>query len=295
MQYDLPVWRPPSEARSFILQVTLGCSHNRCTFCHMYLGKRFRVRPLADIARDVKDMARRAPDVRRVFLADGDPLAAGAGFICQVAGLVREAFPRLERLSAYCAPQNLLRKRPEALRAIREAGVSLLYFGVETGDPETLAAVDKGVTADELVAAADRAHAAGFELSCTVLLGLAGPAASQRHAAATAAVISRIDPAFVGALSIMVPEQDQVEYPLRRGVETAPWLAMQPMELVRELRTLVAGLECTRAMFRSNHASNYLPLGGTLPGDRPKMLAVLDRVIAAGREDVLRPEWMRGL
>lgn len=296
MRYDLPLWRPPSEARSLILQATLGCSHNRCRFCHMYVSKRFRVRPFADLAADIAAARRVYPTARKVFLADGDALAAGAPHLVRAAEALFEAFPRLERVATYATPQNLLRKAPEQLRSIREAGISLLYFGVESGDDAVLSAVDKGATADEIAAAAHKAHEAGFALSCTVLLGLAGRAGSERHAAATGALLSRIDPAYASALSIMVPEEPHTPEATLRAVDPdSPWREMTPLELVAELRTLVAHLECTDTVFRSNHASNFLPIGGHLPEDRGAMLGLIDAVLESGREDLLRPSWLRGL
>jgi radical SAM superfamily enzyme YgiQ (UPF0313 family) len=272
MQYDLPLWRPPSEARSLIIQATLGCSHNKCAFCHMYVGKRFRVRPWKELSADIDFAARRYPSSRRVFLADGDPLAVGAPRLVQIAEKLWRSFPKLQRIS------------------------TLLYFGVESGDPVVLERVSKGATPDEIAAAADKAHAAGFKLSCTVLLGLAGREGSQRHARETARLISRIDPAYASALSIMIPEADENrDYELRTVPADTPWRELEPLELVAELRELVAGLECTDTVFRSNHASNYLPLGGHLPDEKHELLALVDQVLATSREDLLRPEWMRGL
>lgn len=296
MSYDLPLWRPPSEARSFILQVTLGCSHNGCTFCHMYVAKRFRVRPFEEVSHDIEEAAGYARNVRRVFLADGDPLAVGAPHLERVCGELWKAFPGLERISTYATPQNLLRKSPEHLRRIREAGLSLLYFGVESGDDEVLRTVNKGATADEIALAAHRAHQAGFELSCTVLLGLAGRAGSARHGEATGRLLSRIGPAYASALSIMVPEEPHTPEALLREVPCdTPWREMEPLELVAELRTLVEHLNVKDTTFRSNHASNYLPIGGHLPEDREEMLGLIDAVLSTGREDLLRPAWLRGL
>jgi len=296
MHYDLPLWRPPSEGRSLILQATLGCSHNRCSFCHMYVGKKFRVRRWKDLSADIDLAARRYPNSRRVFLADGDPLAVGAPRLVQIAETLWDRFPKLERISTYATPQNLLRKSPDHLRRIRDAGLELLYLGVESGDPEVLERVSKGATPDQIVVAADKAHAAGFKLSCTVLLGLAGREGSVRHARETAKLLSRIDPAYASALSIMIPEADEHrDYELRTVPEDTPWREMEPLELVAELRELVAGLECTDTTFRSNHASNYLPLGGHLPEEKAELLALVDGVLGASREDLLRPEWMRGL
>jgi radical SAM superfamily enzyme YgiQ (UPF0313 family) len=296
MQYDLPLWRPPSEARSLILQASLGCSHNKCTYCHMYVSKRFRVRPWKELSADIDFAARQYPRSRRVFLADGDPLAIGAPRLVQIAEKLWKSLPRLQRISTYATPQNIRRKSLKQLRRIRDAGLELLYFGVESGDPVVLERVNKGATPDEIIAAADKAHEAGFKLSCTVLLGLAGREHSGRHARETAKLLSRIDPAYASALSIMIPEADEHrDYELRSVPEDTPWREMEPMELVAELRELVAGLECTDTVFRANHASNHLPLGGHLPDEKDALLALVDEVLGASRKDLLRPEWMRGL
>lgn len=296
MQYDLPLWRPPSEGRSLILQVTHGCSHNQCTFCHMYVGKRFRVRRLEEVLRDVEEVAASYPRTRRVFLADGDPLSVGAPYLRRLCEKLWERFPRLERIATYATPQNLLRKSSQALRTIRDAGLSLLYMGVESGDPEVLHAVHKGTGPEQILEASQRAHAAGFQLSCTVLLGLAGRAGSHQHARATGALLTRIDPAYASALSIMVPEAaDHPDTPLRHVDAQSPWLEMTPLELVRELRELLETFRPTDTVFRSNHASNYLPIGGHLPEDREALLTVVDTVLEEGRTDLLRPEGLRAL
>ncbi len=262
----------------------------------MYVGKRFRVRPWDDLLADMDSAARRHPHTRKVFLADGDPMALGASRLVDIATELRQRLPALERISTYATPQNLLRKSPRQLRRIREAGLELLYFGVESGDPQVLRRVQKGATPDQIVKAAGRAHEAGFRLSCTVLLGLAGREGSLRHARQTAELLSRIDPAFASALSIMIPEPDEGrDYPLREVPVDTPWREMRPLELVAELRELVAGLECTDTVFRSNHASNYLPIGGRLPREKGAMLALMDQVLDSASEDLLRPEWMRGL
>jgi len=262
----------------------------------MYVGKRFRVRPWEELSADIDFAVRQYPRSRRVFLADGDPMAMGAPRLVQIAETLWQRLPRLERISSYATPQNIRRKSPVQLRRIRDAGLELLYFGVESGDPEVLERVNKGATPDEIVAAADKAHEAGFKLSCTVLLGLAGRQGSERHARETAKLLSRIDPAYASALSIMIPEADEYrDYELRCVPENTPWRELEPLELVAELRELVAGLCCTDTTFRANHASNHLPLGGHLPDEKDELLALVDGVLGASRKDLLRPEWMRGL
>ena len=293
MIYDQPLYRPPSEADSLIFQVTLGCSSDTCLFCLMYKGKQFRVRSLEAITRDVREMSLAEPYARRVFLADGDALVMKTGTLLKVLALLRASFPRLERITSYASPKNLLIKSVDELTRIREAGLDLIYFGVESGDPQTLALVDKGATPDEMVEGCARAHEAGMSISVTVLLGLAGREGTARHVAGTVDVLNRIKPAYASALTLMMPFMDDYRRMMReRG---GAWTPLNAVESLKEIRGIVAGLELTGCTFRTNHASNYLPLKGTLSEDRKKLLTILDTAIAHPTTYPLRPEWSRGL
>lgn len=289
MRYDEPLFRPPSEAESFILQATLGCSWNACIYCAMYRAKAFQVRPLADVLRDIERARPWAEDTRHVFVADGDPLAMGLDHWLPILAALRETFPRLRRVSTYATARNLLAKSPEELRQLREAGLSLLYIGPESGDDATLHAIAKGATAAEHVEAARRARAADMELSLIFLLGAGGTARSEVHARASGRLAGAMDPRYLSALTVtLVPGT-----PLARLAEAGRFELPSVEGLLRELHWFLEEAHPTQAIFRSNHASNYLPIGGRLPRDREALLATLDAALAG--QVPLRPEWMRGL
>ena len=290
MRYYGAVIRPPSEASSLIVQVTYGCSNNSCDFCCTYLDKPFAVRPFDEVAEDVTGL----PDgirqrVRRVFLADGDALALSRRRLEEILALLRRELPALERVSCYANAQNLLKKSPADLAAIRRAGLELLYLGLESGDDVTLADIHKGVTAAQQVEACRKALAAGFELSITAILGLAGSERSLVHARATGEALSAIDPHYIGVLSLMVEPGTRLEARVRSGDFVVP----DPLTMLRELREMIAATDVTDALFRSNHASNYLPVGGRLPHDKQAMVAALDEVLAAPDRARLKPEEWR--
>jgi radical SAM superfamily enzyme YgiQ (UPF0313 family) len=291
-RYEGGVYRPPSEAESLILQVMYGCSYNECTFCGMYLDKRFRVRPFAEIEEDVKSLSPRVkPLVRKVFLADGDALALPAKSMLRILDLLKAELPRLERVSSYANAHSLLRRSDEELRALREHGLDLLYVGLESGDDETLARVHKGVTVAQIIAACHKAKRAGFALSLTAILGLGGEERSLEHARATGRAFSAIDPDYIAMLSLMLVPGTPLAEAAARGEFVVPG----PDAILRELREIIAATDVTDAVFRTTHASNYLALEGTLPEDKEALLAALDRILALGSSAPLRPDWSRRL
>ena len=290
MRYRGAVIRPPSEASSLIVQVTYGCSNASCDFCSTYLDKPFAVRPPDEVTDDITGL----PDsikqrVRRVFLADGDALALSRGRLTDILSLLRAELPALERVSSYANAQNLLKKSPEDLHAIREAGLELLYLGLESGDDATLAAIHKGVTVAQQIEGCAKASAAGFGLSVTAILGLAGRERSALHAEATGVALSAIDPEYIGVLSLMVEPGTRTEALVRSGEFVVP----DALTMLAELRGMIAATTVSDAVFRSNHASNYLPVGGRLPHDKEAMLAALDGVLAAPERARLKPEQWR--
>ena len=292
MRYRGAVIRPPSEASSLIVQVTYGCSNASCDFCSTYLDKPFAVRPPDEVTDDITGL----PDsikqrVRRVFLADGDALALSRGRLTDILSLLRAELPALERVSSYANAQNLLKKSPDDLRAIREAGLELLYLGLESGDDATLAAIHKGVTVAQQIEGCAKASAAGFGLSVTAILGLAGRERSALHAEATGVALSAIDPEYIGVLSLMVEPGTRTEARVRSGEFVVP----DALTMLAELRGMIAATTVSDAVFRSNHASNYLPVGGRLPHDKEAMLAALDGVLAAPERARLKPEEWRPL
>jgi radical SAM superfamily enzyme YgiQ (UPF0313 family) len=292
IHYDEPLIRPPSEARSLILQATLGCSHNRCAFCVTYQGKAFRPRPAAELAREIDWAGRHLPHTRRVFLADGDALALGTDRLLEILDRLRRALPGLGRVSAYATPLNLRHKSVAELERLRRAGLTLLYTGIESGDAEILDRIDKGVAPEEMAALCARAAAAGMKLSATVVLGLGGPRLSRRHALATAALVDRVKPRYLSALTLMLPPR---EPSYARAFGDPAWRLLEPVEMVRELRLLVASITAGGIIFRANHASNHLALAGTLPKDRKGMLARIDSALADEEGPGFRPDWLRGL
>ena len=290
LAYDYPLYRPPSEARSMIFQVTLGCSFNECSFCDMYRSKEYGERPWGQVKSEIDAMARAFPATRRVFLADGDALNLDSENMVRILRHLRSSFARLERVSCYAMPMNLLKKTPGELARIREAGLDMLYVGVESGADEVLRKVTKGALAATIVRACAKARGAGYALSCMVILGLGGKKYSGQHVRGTAEVLSAVKPDYVGALTLYMENGTKDEFLQKYGGQ---FERISDEEAVGELEGLVAGIETDRdIVFRSNHGSNAYTVGGTLPRDRG---AMLER-IAWMREhpEAVRPQGLRG-
>lgn len=296
IQYEGTLYRPPSEANSLILQATIGCSYNRCTFCAMYRDKRFRVRPMAELAEEIEAVAASvgrgaSGEVTKVFLADGDALVAKSRFLEELLDRLNVAFPNLRRISCYASPQSLQVRKPEELVRLREAGLTQLYLGVESGSDAVLERLDKGVDAEEMIRVAAKAAAAGMKLSTMVLLGAGNRAGSHEHALASARVINAIQPRFASVL-VMTPVEGT---PLMDSAERGEVDDLSPIELAQELRTFLAATDLRGTIFRSNHASNYLALKGTLPKDRDALVGVLDEVLADPSRAAFVPDSLRAL
>ena len=290
MRYVEPLFRPPSEAESFILQATLGCSWNHCTYCAMYRDKAYQVRDLAEILADIPGPGSPwAEEVRHVFVADGDPLGMELGHWEPILRALQAAFPRLRRVSTYATARNVLEKTPEQLRTLRELGLSLLYIGPESGDDLTLKRLAKGSDAAEHREAASRARAAGMELSVIFLLGAGGTERSEEHARASGRLASAMDPRFLSTLTLTVVPGT----PIAQVADQGSFVLPDVPGLLQELAWFVEETHLSNGIFRSNHASNYLPIGGRLPGEREAILASI-RAAQEGQTP-LRPEWMRGL
>jgi radical SAM superfamily enzyme YgiQ (UPF0313 family) len=290
MKYEGIVIRPPSEAGSLILQVTIGCSHNRCTFCPTYKGKRFRIRSLEEIRSDLAD-ARRYRGVRRVFLADGDALIVPQRMLVPIIEEVNTTFDGIERIGVYGNAKSILRKSPEELQELRGHGLGIVYLGLESGDPDVLAEIRKGAGVDAMVEAARRVKEAGILLSVTVLVGIAGTGGSLVHARRTGEVLSRMDPDYIGALTVMIVPGTELADRADKGDFVLP----DTWGLLEELGAILAHTDVTDCLFTSNHASNYLPLRITLPDEKEDALAIIEHVLAENRVDLLRPEHLRGL
>lgn len=285
------IYRPPSEADSLLLQVTLGCSHNRCAFCGMYRKKQFRPKPWEQVRVDIEE-ARQMGDVfGRVFLCDGDALILSTHRLLRILAEIREALPWVERVGTYGDTRSVGRKSVAELEQLREAGLGIVYHGMESGDDEVLESIDKGGTRADCIDTARRLREAGIVHSVIVLLGIGGKRLSEQHARATATALTEMDPPYVGALTTTVIPGTPLDDMQRRGTFELP----DKFRMLEELRTIVAESSLTACRFSSNHASNYLPVRCTLPGHKPAVLEVLDRVLALRDERMLKPEILRAL
>ncbi len=294
MRYEGDIYRPPGEWKSYLLQCTVGCSNNTCTFCAMYKAKRYHVRPLADVLEDIR-MAQSTfyRDTETVFLCDGDAIDLPAEYLFAVLDALYKAFPRLRRVTTYAGPLSTLRKSPQELRAIRQAGLQRAYLGVETGDDALLRHVKKGVGAEDMLRAGRALVEAGFDLWAIVITGLEGGGreALERNAALTAKMVNEMEPKHLSSMTLMPVEGTPLYEEVRRGE-----LRLQtPFESLLEVRELVRRIELTGLHYTSNHASNYLPVKGTLREDRDRILRQIDEVLAARDPSLLRDDMDRRL
>lgn len=291
MRYYGNVVRPPSEAWSYILQITYGCSHNKCTFCSTYLDKPFQVRPAQEVLEDIEMARSTIPHTRRVFLADGNALVLSNRQLVPILDALDKAFPNLDRVSIYANAQDILRKSEEELATLYSKKLSMVYMGLESGDEKILRRVKKGATAAEMIEAVKKAQAVDFQMSVIGILGLGERERSREHAIATGQAVSAMDPAYFSLLTLMVVPGTE----LHRQYQASEFVLIEPLEMLAEMRVMIQHMEgLTRCAFRTNHASNYLPLAGTLPQDKERLLATLDHALAQG-ESVLRPEYLRAL
>lgn len=289
MRYEGDIYRPPGEWKSYLLQTTIGCSNNTCTFCGMYLDKKFHIRPMADILEDIRMAKAYYGDVERVFLCDGDAIIMRTEELLTILEALHRAFPSLQRVTTYAGPRSTLAKTPEELRTLREAGLTRAYLGVETGCDALLKQVKKGVDAAQMLEAGVRLREAGMDLWVMVILGLAGTGEpSRRHMLDTAAMMNEMKPRHLSALTLTLDPGTE----LYRDYRAGRFHPITPRESLLEARLLLENLTVDPLHFTCNHASNYLPLKGGLPEDRDRFLAMLDRALAGEQE--LRPEWSRG-
>ena len=290
MRYEGTVYRPPSEANSLLIQATMGCSWNHCTYCAMYRDKQFRIRPLAETLEDIAAAGHSYGEgVRKVFVMDGDALAMDLDQWEPILRALSDTFPNLRRVSCYTTALNLLAKSHQELERLRTLGLELLYIGPESGDDVTLKSIAKGASSADHVEAASKAHRAGMKQSVIFLLGAGGAKRSVEHATASARLATAMDPEFLSVLTLTIIESTPIHKLAERNRFEMPTVE----SLMRELRIIVAEANPTDAIFRSNHASNYLPIGGRLPRDRESILALIDTALSG---DVpLRAESSRGL
>ena len=288
MRYEGNVFRPPSEAYSLIVQVTIGCAHNLCTFCSMYKDKTFRVRDIQEVLEDL-DMARRTyRRVERIFLADGDAMVLSNEKLLVILERIRKNFPECQRVGIYASPQDILRKSHEELVELRENGIGIAYMGGESGSAEILKAIRKGVSPQQMEEACQKINGAGIESSVTFISGLGGKDRWREHATETGKLITKMQPSYVGLLTLMVEPMAPLYQDIRKG----SFELLSPEEVLVETAEMIRNINLTRpCVFRSNHASNYLSLKGTLPKDKENLLAVLSR--AMKHTEMLKDERFR--
>ncbi len=310
MGFERPdIIRPPSEWKSYFLPLTSGCSNNTCTFCNYY-GSKLQVREVEDVEKEIDALAMyvrhgvRVPgipdivyllargwDGKRVFLQDGDALVYPYARLTKVLEHLNEIFPQLERVSAYATAQDILRLSQDELAELRRLKLDIFYLGVESGDEEVLQNIAKGVNYDQMVTACRKAKVAGIALSVSVILGLGGVEGSQRHALATARILTDIDPEYAGALTLtLVPGT-----PLYEQVQQGSFNPISPLQSLEELEVIVENASFTDCFFSSMHASNYFSVRGKLPQDKEGMLEELRYIVARKDPSLLRPEFLRGL
>lgn len=289
MRYEGTIFRPPNERRSYLLQVTIGCSHNACTFCGMYKDKRFKIRPLSEIMEDIAMAKQAYGTLRRVFLCDGDAIAIPTADLLEILQRLKKTFPEIEKISTYAGPKSTLSKSVEDLRLLHENGLATAYLGVESGDDQVLRETCKGVDAAQMLEAGQRLKNAGMSLFAMVLIGLAGEERSMGHAVATAEMINRMRPDRLAALTYMpVPGTK-----LYRDIEQGRFRVLNETGCLTETREMIRHIELENLFFASDHASNYVPVKGILSRDKENIIGLLDDAIAGNVAG--RSQWQRGL
>ncbi|VFM98797.1 MAG: Radical SAM superfamily protein [Candidatus Kentron sp. G] len=292
--YDMPLYRPPSEAYSLIFQVTLGCSFNQCAFCSMYRTKPFGIRPIGEVLGEIRETARVYPDTRRIFLADGDALACPTGHLEGILNALYGSFPKLTRVTCYALPGNLLRKSVEELARLRERGLTMIYYGIESGSKEILRRITKGATPRSMITGLEKAREAKLKVSATVVLGLGGRSRWREHIDGTVALVNQVPLNYLSTLQVYLEPVVQKEFPEKFARLGGRYEPQDDMGILAEQARFVAGVNPpSPVIFRANHASNALPLKGILPRDRDKLLAMLGA--ASEGEVALRPLSWRGL
>jgi radical SAM superfamily enzyme YgiQ (UPF0313 family) len=289
MHYEGNMIRPPSEANSILLQATVGCSHNKCTFCGAYRDVRFKIKKDDIIMEDIAFAARYCKNQTRVFICDGDALIIPQKRLLNILVSVEQQLPWVTRVGTYANTKGLDRKTPEELKELKNRGLGIIYMGLESGDDQTLKQIRKGADSQRMIAMGKKVGAAGIKLSVTVLLGLGGKERSIIHARETGRVLSAMDPEYVGALSLMLVPGT----PMHRDYQAGGFTLLKPDEMLRELKEMITHTDLTHGRFHANHASNYLPIRATLPFDKEKTLHLIDRALAG--QVALRPDRLRAL
>lgn len=288
MEYEGMVYRPPSEAYSLIIQVTIGCSQNDCIFCNMYKEKRFRLRPLQDVLADFREARAYYSSIGKIFLADGDALICKNEYLNEILNYIREEIPECRQVTCYASPRSVMIKKEEELRELKAHGLDMVYMGLESGNAQVLEFMKKGATPQEMIQSAGKIKQAGIRLSVTAISGLGGTKLWREHAVDTGKVLSAMKPDYVGLLTLMV----EPGLPLEEKIQKGEFELMTPYDNLKETKLMLENMDCPGCIFRSNHASNYVNLKGTLNEDRERMMAQLEEAIQGNIH--LKEEWMRG-
>jgi pyruvate-formate lyase-activating enzyme len=287
--YDYPLYRPPSEANSIIFQVTLGCSFNKCSFCNMYRTKEYSERPWEEIKSEIDIVSKSFPQTERIFLADGDAINLSTEKLVQILDYIKEKFPNLERISCYAMPKNLLQKSPDELTLLNSKGLDMLYIGIETGNDILLKKITKGATSKSIIDACNKAKKSGFIISCMIILGIGGKKYSMDHMKETARVVSDVSPNFLAALTLIIEDGVYDEF-MKKFSE--PFETLDDTMILNELELLLNNINpISPIVFRANHASNVYSIGGNLPEDKEKMLAVVRSL--KEHPELLKPKVLR--
>jgi len=289
MDYQGNIFRPPSEAHSILLQITTGCSHNKCTFCRMYKGSRFSIKDDKTIMTDIDFAARNCRHQHRLFLCDGDALILPQKRLVKILSAIQIKLPWVTRIGIYANSKSIKRKAPEELRELHELGLGIAYLGLESGDDITLKAINKGADAKRMIEMGKKIRSSGIKLSITVLLGIAQRVRSRIHAEETGRVLTAIDPEYVGALSLMLTPETSLFADSQKG----KFYLLNSHEMLEELSIMLTNTELSNGYFHANHASNYLPIKAKLPQDKKSTLQLIDKALKG--QVSLKPEYMRGL
>ena len=289
VRYIGDIYRPPSEAYSLIIQATVGCSNNTCRFCRMYKAKQFYIRPIEDVLEDLRRARACCRHVERIFIADGDAMIMPVSNWLRVLDYIKLHFPECSRVTSYATPRSVLLKSADELALLRGMGLEMVYIGLESGSDRVLKLMDKGNTAAEIIEASRKLHAAGIKISVTAINGLGGLDLLQEHAVETGKVFSQMKPHYIGLLTLMI----EPPAPVCQMVDSGELKLLTAEEILGETRLILQNCDCEGAVFRANHASNYLPLAGTLNRDRDRLIALIDSALA-GKTN-LRPEYFRAL
>ena len=290
MRYEGDIYRPPSEAYSLLVQVTIGCTHNKCTFCKMFKDKKFRVRNLDEVFEDLAWARRRYSRVERMFLCDGDALALSNKRLMPILKYISDNFPECERVTIYGRATDVLKKTDEEMRELYEAGLTMVYIGAESGSDKVLKDICKGETRQELIDAVRKIEACGMQSSVTFISGRAGKDGWEDHAIQTGTMISEMEPSYVGLLTLIV----EPSVPMAKDIESGKLKLLSPDEVMAETLLMLENTNVTKkCVFRSNHASNYVSLRGDLPDDKEKMMNMLRK--AMKNHDMFRDERFRAL